>query len=294
MEASSKLVIAGYLEVKSLIRAMCLEHNVYIFHVSPHGNQSLQWHTHVLLKNQGACLWAYCSLAWHENTKGNIYSCTKSIVHWDCSTEILRKHAWGCSTIKLCFWSSLRKLHLVTHISVSYKRDDLYMLILLVKTGFFLILISSDLMTFFIYCVFSHVSWTDLKHRAKTVFVGDCSHWMCVTYSRKQASAHAQSVSMCAHEVKGVRACLGMCVCSGSCSLLCTGVLGHPGLFKAISLHMVLCAVSRSTCSKAVERGIFSLPIVCPQSLEREPAAFRASSPATNMANECMSEYKGE
>lgn len=50
MEASSKLVIAGYVEVKSLIRTMCSEHYVYIFHVSPRGNQSLRWPTHVLWK----------------------------------------------------------------------------------------------------------------------------------------------------------------------------------------------------------------------------------------------------
>lgn len=40
MEASLKLVIAGYVEVKSLIRAMCSGHYVCIFHVSPRGNQS--------------------------------------------------------------------------------------------------------------------------------------------------------------------------------------------------------------------------------------------------------------
>lgn len=42
------------------------------------------------------------------------------------------------------------------------------------------------------------------------------------------------------------------------------------------------------------EGDLLRVPIVCPQSLQRERAAFRASLPASNMANECMSEYKDE
>lgn len=56
MEAGLKLVIAGYVKVKSLIRTMCCGHYVYFFHVSPHGNQSSQWPTHALRK-WGAYSW---------------------------------------------------------------------------------------------------------------------------------------------------------------------------------------------------------------------------------------------
>lgn len=48
MEASSELVIAGYVEVGGLIRTMCRERRVYICHVSPRGNQLLQRPTRVL------------------------------------------------------------------------------------------------------------------------------------------------------------------------------------------------------------------------------------------------------
>lgn len=84
MEASSKLVIAGYVEVKSLIRAMCSEHYVYIFHVSPRGNQSLQWPTRVLSKVREHIY----ELTVHSHGMNTwraacICSCTKSIVHQD-------------------------------------------------------------------------------------------------------------------------------------------------------------------------------------------------------------------
>lgn len=46
MEACTKLVITCCTEVRSLIKAMCSEHYMSIFHVRTCGNQSMQWPTH--------------------------------------------------------------------------------------------------------------------------------------------------------------------------------------------------------------------------------------------------------
>lgn len=155
MEASSKLVIAGYVEVKSLIRAMCSEHYVYIFHVSPRGNQCLRWPTHVLSKIRGEYIYELtvhsCGTRKHEGQHLPMHEKYCSIT---CNTETLKKHAWGCSTIKLCFWCTLREVaslsSIIYHISVSHEHSDLYCRILLIKTKFFFILSSRDLMTFVI------------------------------------------------------------------------------------------------------------------------------------------------
>lgn len=69
-------------------------------------------------------------------------------------------------------------------------------------------------------------------------------------------------------------------------TLRCSKVLVHGCVWPP---HMVMCAVHRSARSWAVEGGggCLPVPIVCPLSLQRARAA-------SNIANECMSEYKDE
>jgi len=87
MEASFILVIAGYVGVKSLIRTRCSEHYVYIFHVSPCGNQSSQWPTHghpenIFLDLLYTHTWHKKQEGWHLLIQGKFCSLRWELKHW--------------------------------------------------------------------------------------------------------------------------------------------------------------------------------------------------------------------
>lgn len=153
MEASLKLVIAGYVEVKSLIRAMCSGHYVCIFHVSPRGNQSSLWPTRALWKKK------------KKKKPGSIFMsllCTRMagkhegqhlVMHRKYCSPILKcrgNSPEGAPLLNFVFDLLWRSFSVIYHISVPREHSDLYCLILLVKTKFFLISSNRDLMALLI------------------------------------------------------------------------------------------------------------------------------------------------
>lgn len=152
MEASLKLVIAGYVEVRSLIRAMCSGHYVCIFHVSPRGNQSSRWPTRALWKKKKKepgsifmSLLCTCMAGKHEGQH--------LVMHRKYCSPILKcrgNSPEGAPLLNFVFDLLWRSFSAIYHISVPHEHSDLYCLILLVKTTFFLISSSGDLMTLLI------------------------------------------------------------------------------------------------------------------------------------------------
>ncbi len=115
-----------------------------------------------------------------------------------------------------------------------------------------------------------HISWKDLKHKTKTVFVGVRGGSVCVTYSRKQEGAYVQCVCVCVcvcvWEVKDVCVCALACVCAVDLASCCVPVCRAMQASSKQSLSIWCCVLWVGQLAARLWRGGFS---PCPLSVHR-------------------------